>query len=73
MTSGNVQIAKTPDQIVEDSIIKSLQEKKLINDNELKKLKTKIAAGSLKADDWKLIFEMSVDKEAAKTGVPDEN
>ena len=73
MTSGNVQVAKTPDQIVEDSIIESLQKKELISEDELKKLKTKIAAGSLKTDDWKLIFEISVDKEAAQAEVLDEN
>lgn len=73
MTSGTVQASKTPDQIVEDSIIASLQEKNLVNDAELKKLKTKIAAGSLKMGDWKLIFEMSVDKDVAKAEVSDEN
>jgi hypothetical protein len=73
MTAVKTEGAKTPDQIVEDSIIASLQEKKLIGDAELKKLQTKIAAGSLKSGDWKLIFEMSVDKETGKTEAADEN
>lgn len=73
MTTEKTQETKTPDQIVEDSIIASLQEKKLIGDAELKKIQTKIAAGSLKAGDWKLIFEMSIDKEAGKAEASDEN
>lgn len=73
MTAPQGQATKTPDQIVEDNIIASLQEKKLIGDEELKKLKSKIASGSLKADAWKLIFEMSVDKEVNKTEASSEN
>lgn len=66
MTSGNMPEAKTPDQIVEDNIIASLKEKNLIGEVELKKLQGKIASGSLKADAWKLIFEMTVDQKANK-------
>lgn len=73
MTAEKPLETKTPDQIVEDSIIASLQEKKLIDEIELKKLKSKIASGSLKMGDWKLIFEMSVDKETSKPEVSDEN
>jgi hypothetical protein len=73
MISSDVKIIKNPDQIVEDNILEALQKESLISDVELNKLKTKIAAGTMKADAWKLMFEMSIDNDANKTEISNEN
>lgn len=49
---------QTADQEVAERIVARLRESKLLSDSALAKLGPKLTAGTLSADDWKLIVEL---------------
>lgn len=49
---------KRPDQEVADRIIEKLREQGILSDTTLEKLRPKLVAGDLSADDWKLTIEL---------------
>jgi hypothetical protein len=56
----------TPDEEVAERILNKLREARLLSENGLNRLKPHLAAGKLKAEDWKFIFETyQPDPEAA--------
>jgi len=52
----------SPDLLVEEQILNALSGEGLIDDALAKKLKGKIASGSMKADDWRVDFELALSK-----------
>lgn len=52
----------SPDLLVEDQILTALSNEGLIDDALARKLKGKIASGSMKADDWRVDFELALSK-----------
>ena len=50
---------KTPDEIVAERIVASLQEQKLIPERQLKGLAEKVVAGTLKVADWQLFVDLN--------------
>lgn len=71
--NDNLKPDLSPDEIVEESILSQLKKEGLADDESIKKMKGKLASGSLKVEDWKLIFEVSIDKSNKMEGKPDEH
>ena len=60
---------KSPDQEVADRILQVLREKNLLSEKGIKKIESSLPNGSLKAEDWRLLFETDrSEKEAADGG-----
>lgn len=49
---------KTPDQIVGDRILEEFRKKQMLSENGLQKISPSLATGGLKAEDWRLLFEI---------------
>lgn len=60
---------KTPDQVVADRIIHEFRNKKTLSEKGIQKISESLANGSLKAEDWRLIFETDrLEKETDNAG-----
>jgi hypothetical protein len=60
------QTDPTPDTILTEEVIASLRRDKLLPEKQLESLKAKIASGKMKAEDWQVMIELTVDAEAKK-------
>lgn len=60
--SSGSQKEISPDLLVEDQILNALSNEGLIDEALAKKLKGKIASGSMSADDWRVDFELALSK-----------
>lgn len=56
----------TPSEEVAKEVVCALTEENLLLPNDGEKLKAKIAAGTIKAEDWLLAAQKAVDKEAGQ-------
>lgn len=56
----------TPSELLSAKIIERLIDEKLFSAQDGKKLSTKLAAGKLRPEDWRLPIEMAGEKEAKK-------
>ena len=64
MFSGKEVGMKTPDQEVADRIIQEFRKSKLLSEKSIQKIVPSLASGTLRAEDWRLIFETdSLEKE----------
>ena len=54
---------ETPDQILAKRIAERLKAEGLLLDEDLAKVESKLFAGTLKAEDWQVAIQKSVDKE----------
>jgi len=60
---------KTPDQEVADRIIQELRNSQMLSEKSIQKIKLSLANGSLKSEDWRLIFETDrLEKETDNAG-----
>ncbi|MBK8796896.1 MAG: hypothetical protein WAU00_07570 [Caldilinea sp.] len=50
---------KTPDEEVAERIVEQLRTARLLSESGIRKLYPSLVAGNLKAEDWKLLFEIS--------------
>ena len=57
---------KTPSELLSERIIERLIVEKLMSEQDGKKLLTKLAAGKLRVEDWRLPIEMAGEKETKK-------
>ena len=57
---------QTPDQIVTESIIATLQKEGLLREAQAKTFGTKLVAGKLNAEDWSLEIELALIQKEAK-------
>ena len=56
---------KTPDQEVADRILHAFRKQKLLSEEGFQKIASSLPSGSLKAEDWRLLFETDrLEKEA---------
>lgn len=67
-TPNSSEPIKSPDEIVEGRILKRLKETFPDNDVMLEELQGKLSSGLMKADDWRVKFEITQDKEQKLTG-----
>jgi hypothetical protein len=51
---------KKPDEQVSEQVVAAFQKEKLLQDDSLKGLAEKLAAGKMKANDWKMLFKLDV-------------
>lgn len=56
----------TPSEALVDLIAPLLVERKLFLQEDAQKYKTKIAAGTMKPEDWLLVIEKALDKDTGK-------
>lgn len=56
---------KTPSEILAEKIVGVLADKKLVLTGDVKKISLNLAAGKLKAEDWRMAVEKALDKEAS--------
>lgn len=59
------ETSKTSSEILAGNVVKRLISESLLTKEEAEKLFPKIAEGSAKTGDWKVAFEISLDREAA--------
>lgn len=57
---------QTPDQIVAESVIATLQKEGLLREAQTKTLGAKLVAGELSAEDWSLEIELALTQKEAK-------
>lgn len=57
---------QTPDQIVAESIIATLQKEGLLREAQAKTFGAKLVAGKLSAEDWSLEIELALIQKEAK-------
>jgi hypothetical protein len=55
-------MTNTPDQIVTKRIIAELRAKQLVDEDRLGELEEKLSAGTVSAEDWRLIAELTIAK-----------
>lgn len=55
---------RTPSEEVAEVVIQVIKRKKLLLPDDSDKIKTKIAAGTMKSEDWLLVAEKAVEKGA---------
>ena len=60
--------ALSPDLLVEEQILVALTKEGLIDEVLARKLKGKIASGSMSADDWRVDFELALSKKKIEVG-----
>ncbi len=56
--------SKSPDETVEEKVFDRFAQEGLLDAESLNALRRKLAAGALKAEDWKLAFENAIEREA---------
>lgn len=56
-------MSKSPDEAVSETIVEALRVQRLMGDTSLKDLATRLATGSLRSEDWRVLIE----KETAQT------
>lgn len=54
---------KTASELLATKVAEALLEKKLIVEADAQKFKKDLAAGKLKAEDWRVLVEKAIDKE----------
>lgn len=59
-------VPRTPDEVLTEEVISRLRKEKLLPEKQLEALKSKIASGKMKAEDWLVMIELAVDAEAKK-------
>ncbi|MET3613543.1 hypothetical protein ABID16_001872 [Rhizobium aquaticum] len=58
--------AKTPSQILAETVVDKLFDAGLIREVARKGIESKLASGKIKGEDWKLELELAVAKESEK-------
>lgn len=58
--------AKTPSQILAETVVDKLVDAGLIREVARKVIESKLASGKIKGEDWKLELELAVAKESEK-------
>jgi hypothetical protein len=48
---------KTPDQEVAERIVREFRKRQMLSDKGIQKISLKLPDGTLKAEDWRLLFE----------------
>jgi ribosomal protein S1 len=56
---------KTPSEVLAEKVVAGLVAKALVLSNDAKKLTVNISTGKLKAEDWRLVIEKAIDKDAS--------
>lgn len=65
MSTEENDASKTPSEILASKVVKRLVSESLLTKEEADKLLPKIADGSVETGDWKVAFEISIDREAS--------
>lgn len=65
MSTEENDASKTPSEILASKVVNRLVSESLLTKGEADKLLPKIAEGSVETGDWKVAFEISLDREAA--------
>lgn len=65
MSAVEIDVSKTPSEILASKVVNRLVGESLLTKEEADKLFPQIAEGSARAGDWKVAFEISLDREAA--------
>ena len=64
MSELNVPVI-TPSELLSEKIVGVLAEKKLVLSGDVQKVALNLANGKLKAEDWRMVIEKAIDKEAS--------
>ncbi len=60
---------KTPDQVVAERIFQEFRKRQLLSEKGIQKIGSSLLNGTLKAEDWRLLFEADrLEKEADNAG-----
>jgi len=55
---------QTPDALLIEEIVATLGKERLLSGKQLDSLRTKLASGKIRAEDWHVMIELAVDAEA---------